>query len=136
MDYTKILILGVPRAGKSTLAEELQTKLDIPLVHIDQWVKDMPWSFVSDKVAEKLDTEGPWIMEGVAGIRGLRKWLLLHQGKPDCYIVWLSEPKVKLTAGQDNMRSGTLTIFKGVKETLDFRGITILDSKGLKALFK
>lgn len=136
MNYTRILVIGVPRAGKSTLVDMLKAQLDIPVTHIDEWAKDMPWSFVSDRVAEKLESEGPWIMEGVAGVRGLRKWLLKNEGKPEFHIVWMNDPKVKLTAGQDNMRNGTKTIWAGVKQTLEVRGVNIFDETQIRALVK
>ncbi len=137
MTYTKILIMGVPRAGKSTLSADMASQLDIPLKHIDEWAKTLPWSETSDRVAEKLESEGPWIMEGVAGIRGLRKWLERNPGKrPDFTIVWLPEPAIKLTAAQDNMRNGTLTIFRQIEQELLSRGVIILSRETTKDFLK
>lgn len=137
MTYTKILIIGVPRAGKSTIATSLASELGIPLKHIDEWAKTLEWSVVSDKVAEKLETEGPWIMDGVAGVRGLRKWLERNPGKkPDFMIIWMGEPAIKLTAAQDNMRNGTLTIWKGVAPELLKRGVHIYSRGDTKEIVK
>ncbi len=137
MTYTKILVIGVPRAGKSTIATSLASELDIPLKHIDEWAKTLAWSETSDKVAEKLETEGPWIMDGVAGVRGLRKWLERNPGKkPDFMIIWMGEPAIKLTAAQDNMRNGTITIWKSITPELLKREVHIYSRADAKDIVK
>lgn len=64
----KILIIGICGAGKSTLANELNRKIGIPVIHLDQhfwkpgWVESEKRKW-SEKVLE-LTSQSKWIMEG------------------------------------------------------------------------
>lgn len=64
----RIVIIGCGGAGKSTLAQQLGQKLDIPVVHLDKlfwtpgWVSLKPEEFDPIVVAE-LEKEA-WIMDG------------------------------------------------------------------------
>lgn len=68
----KILIIGSPGAGKSTLAGQLAQKTGLPVIHLDKywhdqslWSKDLPqkkqqWR----KYIHKLVKQENWIMDG------------------------------------------------------------------------
>jgi len=99
----RILILGGPRGGKTTHARDLSRRLGIPVQHFDNYISRHEWSELSDKIAEWLDESGPWIKEGVAGARGLRKWLRKNKRSPPFEIIVLNEPRINLTSGQKNM---------------------------------
>lgn len=110
---TRILILGGPKAGKTTEARKLGERLNIKPRHFDDLKDDHEWSEVSDLVAKELDEPGPWIKEGVAGVRGLRKWLKNHPHEtPPFEIKVLRMPKEELSSGQRAMHNQHMTILR------------------------
>lgn len=105
----RILITGAPCTGKSTLAASLglphyctdpsrMTAMGIGTPdHLD-------WSEASEYVArEWLTMPGPWVIEGVAVPRALRKWG--SDTLPADKLVVLTVPHVELTSGQRMMGS-------------------------------
>ncbi|MBZ6075104.1 AAA family ATPase [Microvirga puerhi] len=64
----RILVIGSPGAGKTTLARRIAEALDLPLVHLDReywrpgWVKpsDEAW----DRQADELAARPAWVMDG------------------------------------------------------------------------
>ena len=122
----RIVIIGGPRTGKTTYAARFSDVTDWircsdPKAHggnaDDRF--DLPererWSAVSAEVAGWLDRPGPWVVEGVAVIRALRKWRDAHPGCPcPCEEVHLlTRVKIAtLTTGQESMTKGVMTIFR------------------------
>lgn len=118
----KILIIGGPRSGKTTLANKLRDSLHLPVVHFDSHIKDYEWSELSEKISEWLDDEGPWIKEGVSGVRGLRKWLRKNPEKlPDFEIHIMNEPKVEMTPGQARMHKAHSKILQECMDEIKSR---------------
>jgi adenylate kinase family enzyme len=141
----RLLIAGVPRAGKTTLANRLEAsrlRLDaVPwtshgivfhgsVLHTDDFIGRMPWSDTSAKVAEILDEIaacGPWTIEGVAVVRAARKWLATHHsGTPCDEIRWLGTPRVPLSNGQAAMAKACETVWDEVRPELERRGVRIV----------
>ncbi len=64
----RILVIGSPGAGKSTLARRISEQLDLPLIHLDReyfgpgWV--MPQRAEWRKRVEALAARPSWIMDG------------------------------------------------------------------------
>jgi len=115
---SRIVIAGVPRAGKTTLAGPCAR-------HTDDLIR-MEWHVVSDTVATWLDLPGPWIVEGVRAVHALRKWLAAHpEGKPCDRVVWLGTPRVPLTRGQDVLAKGCLTVWREVRPLLLARNVQV-----------
>ena len=56
----KIIIIGCPGSGKSTLSLELGEKLDIPVQHLDDWQHLSPKEF--RVIQGKLMKENKWIV--------------------------------------------------------------------------
>ena len=119
---TKILIIGGPRCGKTTYAHKLSKDLGIPIQHFDDFMRDFEWSELSDKISEWLDEPGPWIKEGVQGVRGLRKWLRQNKNAVGFDVHLLNEPKVHHTKGQAAMHKAHNTILREVGIELKKRG--------------
>ncbi len=72
----RVVIVGWPGAGKTTLATQMGGGRSTD----DVW--HLGWSEASDEVAKWFDAEGDWIVEGVAVPRALRKWKAQNPGKP------------------------------------------------------
>jgi len=117
----KILIIGGPKGGKTTRARQLSLTHGIPIQHFDSYISKYDWSEMSDQIAKWLDDPGPWIKEGVAGSRGLRKWLRKNKKIPDFEIIVLNEPKMKLTQGQDRMHKNHSKILKECMDEIEQR---------------
>lgn len=120
----KLLIIGYPRSGKTTLAETQQVLMQHPYqdnrvkkISTDDLVKQYEWSAFSDKVADLLTQPGPWIIEGCSAVRGLRKYLKAGN-KPDFEIVWLDKPYIPLTGKQIGFAASLSSIYKECQEIM------------------
>jgi adenylate kinase family enzyme len=120
----RILIAGGPKTGKTTLAEKLAKELKIEKVlHDEDLVGKFEWSEQSEVVAGWITDPGPWIIEGVAVGRALRKWFKTHpEGLPADRIIYLDKPRVELEEAQNRMKKGCLTIWADVEVELKKRG--------------
>jgi adenylate kinase family enzyme len=79
----RLLITGGVGAGKTTLACKTWAETGAALYHTDDLIQPGNWSEVSQHVADKwLTMTGPWIIEGVAIPRALRKYQEAHPHEP------------------------------------------------------
>lgn len=114
-------ITGVPRAGKTTLAQQL----GVPVRSTDETVP-LGWSEASAEVSRWFDDPGEVVVEGVAVPRALRKWLDANPvGKPVDVVEWLDSPREDLDVGQRRMATGARTVFAEVVDELRRRGTEI-----------
>ncbi|GAA6188522.1 ATPase AAA [Litorivita sp. NS0012-18] len=64
----RVMIIGQPGAGKSTLARRLGAALDLPVVHIDQFHWKEGWierdAEERDKLCREAHAQDAWIIEG------------------------------------------------------------------------
>jgi hypothetical protein len=127
---SRIVILGGPKCGKTTLANAVRDRTPGLLVRrSDDLVARLDWSARSAHIAtEWLGQPGPWICEGVAMARGLRKWLRANRdGRPCDHVAHSHTPMVHLTAGQHVMLRGCLTVFSEILPELVERGVDLRD---------
>ena len=127
-------LCGSPERGGrySTLEEGPGDPLECPLCdsipyvrHTDHLIH-LGWSEASAAAALWFDTPGPWVVEGVAAPRALRKWLAAHpEGKPCDVLIVLTEPHEPLTPGQAAMAKGCETVLREVRGELERRGVEI-----------
>lgn len=113
---TRIVILGGPKTGKTTLARKLDEqcnhqpcgslRMTDDLIHLG-------WSEASQAASLWFDEPGPWIIEGVAIVRALRKWRDQHPGErpPVDRVIRLTTPHVALWGGQIAMMKGEHTVW-------------------------
>lgn len=122
----RIAIVGGPRVGKTTLSEELGMKLGVDPLHTDDLIDTHAWSDASTAVAAWFDRPGPWVIEGVAVVRALRKWLEAHpEGLPVDALYFSATPRVQLTVQQAVMSRGHNTVWLAVRGELARRGLPI-----------
>lgn len=133
---TRICITGGPRTGKTTLATQLWCENahdadvgqfpteDGCVRHTDDLIS-LGWSEASAAAALWLEAPGPWIIEGVAVSRALRKWRDQNPGEPPPVdrVIYLSEPHETLTSGQLAMAKGVRTVHDEIDGWLVQHGI-------------
>jgi dephospho-CoA kinase len=122
----RILIIGGPRTGKTTLAEKLHEETGAPIRHMDDLIATHDWSGVSEAASRWFNDPGPWIIEGASGARALRKWLAANPaGKPCDILYLLTEPRVDLIKGQAAMAKGCETVWNEIAEDIFARGVEL-----------
>lgn len=131
----RIIIVGGPRVGKTTLSKKLIDEWGISTLHTSQDLERLfpanqsngeNWSKSSEYASKWFDEEGDWICEGVQMARGLRKWLLANPGKQlDADIFLLRQPMVPQLDGQKAMMKGVETVFREIEHALIKRGARV-----------
>lgn len=145
---TRIVICGGPRTGKTTLAWQMfgsgglsynaaqrsphQATVHFKggtavLRHTDDLIESHDWSAASAEVAAWLDAPGPWIIEGVAMARALRKWREACPGEPPPVdrVIRLTAPREALSKGQAAMAKGEQTVWAEIEEWLLDAGVPV-----------
>lgn len=132
---TRIAICGGPRTGKTTLAQTTGHASGLisdgfyespNIRHTDDAIH-YGWSEASAAVAQWFDAPGPWIIEGVALARALRKWREAHPGEPPPVdrVIRLTTPHVELSKGQAAMAKGEETVWAEVEPWLREHGVEV-----------
>ncbi len=122
----RIVILGGPQVGKSTLSRKLKDELAISTLRTSDDIKHLGWSEASAEASKWFSESGDWICEGVQMARALRKWLLANPNVPlDVDILKLDKPFAALKTGQESMAKGVETVFGDIEQELLRRGARI-----------
>lgn len=146
---TRICITGGPRTGKTTMTAKLvedghrnyaralrdaagariAVEMHLPetVRHTDD-LMPMGWSEATQHVADHwLNAPGPWIIEGIAVCRALRKWREAHPGEPPPVdrVIRLTAPHVALSKGQAAMAKGEETVWREIEEWLLDGGVAV-----------
>lgn len=122
----RIVIAGGPRVGKSTFARHIARIYGCPLRHTDDLIP-LGWSAASEEASRWLDLPGPWIVEGVAMARALRKWLArVPRPETPCDVLyWRDRHFGVLDEGQRRMAKGCATVMVEIRDELFARGLRI-----------
>lgn len=117
----RIVICGGPKSGKTTLSRKYKT---MRVIHCDDYA-GMGWSEASDELAAiMIKTAGPWVMEGVAAVRALRK--ALEQVELPCdRVVWMGAINARQSKSQAAMGKGCKTVMDQLRPILAARGIKV-----------
>lgn len=121
----RLIIVGGPSTGKTSLAQELSVKHGITNVRQTDQLTALGWSEASAEAAKWIDEPGDWIVEGVVAPRALRKWLAANPGKPlpeGTSIYVLTRPYVPQSKGQQTMTKGIYTVLTEIYGDLVARG--------------
>ena len=131
MSERRIIIVGGPRCGKSTMARRLREEgvptycgdpkslVKQPEDNVIYLPNYLSWTTAPDYVTREWFTmEGPWCCEGVVMARALRK---LQRQQQDgllkgAEVIYLDFPFVPLTPGQANMSKGIVTVWFEVQD--------------------
>lgn len=121
----RLLIAGGPRVGKTSLALDLAAKHGLPNIReTDALIGRLAWSDASAEVARWLREPGPWLIEGVAVARAIRKWLREHPtGTPADVLYVRHVPRIALTTHQQTMRQGCMKVWNDIRDELSRRGL-------------
>jgi len=123
---SRTIVAGGPRSGKSHLAAKLSDYYAIP-VHGTDELLGLGWSESSLAASHWLERPGPWICEGVAMPRALRKWLARHpKGSPADLVIWVNAPAERRNAGQEAMAKGCATVWSEILPELLARGARVI----------
>jgi hypothetical protein len=99
----RLCICGGPKTGKSSLGVALGNRLGLRVRHSDS-VMGLGWSEASAEVASWFDEPGDVVIEGVAVVRAIRKWLAAHPtGRPCDELVVLDHAWAELTRNSEWM---------------------------------
>ena len=120
----RLVITGGPRTGKTTQALELGRAHGWPVYHTDDTMT-LPWSEASAEVARWFERPGPWIIEGVAIPRALRKYLRAREDLPADELLLMTHAFVPLSPGQQRMGAGVETVLAEILQDLEQRGMVI-----------
>ena len=113
-----LVITGHPRCGKSTLATELGRRLAVEVLRTDD-LAELGWGADSDKAAEWMgDLSRPWIIEGCAAVRSLRK-VIKAGGHERPVVIYLDQALIPLTPGQKSLARGIQTIWETLTPAVD-----------------
>lgn len=124
--HPRLLICGGPRTGKTKLACAVADLLGILPQHTDN-VIPMGWSEGSELVSAWMDAPGPLVIEGVAVVRALRKWLKRNPSKrPDFALVLLDKHVAPVSEAQARMTKGIHTVWDEIADECDLRGMVII----------
>jgi adenylate kinase family enzyme len=109
----RLIILGGPHVGKTTLAKRLKDELGIANTKHSDDIKHLSWSESSEFASGWFNESGDWIIEGVQMARALRRWLKANSDKLlDVDIIKLNQPFDELIQGQLSMAKGIETVFQ------------------------
>lgn len=121
----RIAIIGGPKTGKTTLAKKIGgARSTDELIHLG-------WSGASQEASKWFDEPGPWMIEGVALPRALRKWRERNpfQKPPVDKIIYLRKPHQPLLPGQMSMSKGVDTVMKELMPWLRTHGVEITNGE-------
>ncbi len=129
----RVVIVGGPSTGKSTLAHRLTAPERVRCT--DELVGVLEWSEASAEVARWFDEPGPYVIEGVATARALRKWLRAHPTERlEVTVVLLNKPFAQRAKGQDAMAKGVATVWNEIAPEVLQRGARVINAAAAKPL--
>lgn len=126
---TRAIIVGGPRAGKTTLTVRASERFGREARHSDGLMHEHDYDESATEVAKWIDDGDNWIAEGVATARGLRSWLNDNPTTGlSATVIYLQEAKLPLSAGQESMSTGVRTVWDEILPDLKSRGAVVIEA--------
>ena len=131
----RIVIVGGPSRGKSTLAHEFHlqgfpvfcgdpaSKVVYQKPYTTYLPENLPFAGeggAAQWVADNWFTmPGPWVCEGHVMARALRRWMNVHLQPPADRVIVLDRPAHRPTSkGQDAMHTGVMSVWNDIRGRL------------------
>lgn len=117
----RTLIIGGPGTGKTTLAASMgEYRSSDEVMHLG-------WSESSAEVANWFNEPGPWVIEGVAVPRALRKWMQANPGMPPPVdrVIYLQTVHRRLSPQAKAMGKGVNTVLNQIMPWLSLTRVEI-----------
>ena len=120
------IILGVPRSGKTILADTVASDFNVTVIHTDDLIDEISWHERAPYIAGLFLREPSWVVEGCDAVRGVRKFIEMFPDlKPADKIVWLDSPREELTPRQAGFAKGLRKIFREIQPHLAHLGVKV-----------
>jgi adenylate kinase family enzyme len=125
----KVVIIGVPRSGKTTLASAQEEYKSDTLIHTDSLLgsEKLEWSQRSERIVDWMDAYDDYIIEGCDAVRGLRKYMKTYPDEKPCdVVVWMDTPRDELSKHQTAFGKGCFKIFNELLPRLSELGVQVV----------
>ncbi len=123
----RVVLVGGPRTGKSIVAAIAGERYGRVVMWADGLIGECAWSELSLRVSMRFDEPGPWIIEGTATVRALRKWLANNDGQLDAHVIYMPTPVQVQSEGQAAMSKAVNTIYEEIRSDLLKRSLGVID---------
>jgi adenylate kinase family enzyme len=123
----KIWINGFTGAGKTTISKVMGKKLELEVIHCDDFIAPGNWSEMPHIIIDKIKDKDNYVLEGTVVGRVARKIDELNlEIRPDKYY-YLTEVFKETTKKQDSFNKAINTIQLEVDDVLHEWGVDIID---------
>ena len=127
LQFDRIVIVGVPMSGKTTLCNMIEEKKKVSVLHTDDITMSVPWKQAPKKILDEIRKYSmPYVIEGVQAYRLLRNGFipevvvcLLPEYPPLAQHVGLRKTCMKIWQDVLNMNPS----FKIIETTLHGKGL-------------
>ena len=82
--YNRIVIVGPPDSGKTTLSKRLNGTREI--IHTDDFIDDIPWQYMPEFLVDMLSEKDKFVIEGCQCFRLIKKGMMSGEFMPDIVI--------------------------------------------------
>ena len=121
----RIVIVGAPGTGKTTLGLTMSAELGIPLISTDDTMQLYAWSEHSAYLSSLLSApDTTYVMEGTATVRALRKVLEAGTQLPDL-VLYLRTVHADRGPKATSMGKGIATVWAGIEAQLVAAGVIV-----------
>lgn len=123
----RTVIIGGPKSAKTTVATLAAERFKLKARYADSLIGSSDWSGISERVSEWFDAPGSWVVEGVATVRAVRKWLASHPGQAPPFATVVMQGAIQQRGkAHQAMASGVTTIWNEIQPELEARGAKVV----------